>query len=153
MTVLLCRPLAALGLLALGLTLTSCASGKVDARTLAIGGLRAQQATDQAIRTTKSLYDQKVIGLPEAEAVTTVTTKIIDAGQVYSRALLTYLATEAMPDGLTAATRYATLLAEFAELVRAATSPGLKAQLTAEVDKAQPSLALTRAALAKIQEN
>jgi hypothetical protein len=59
-------------ILVLSLSLTACASGKVDARKLAIGGLAAQQATDQAVRSTKSLYDQKVIGLPEAEKVTLV---------------------------------------------------------------------------------
>jgi hypothetical protein len=138
-------------ILVLSLSLTACASGKVDARKLAIGGLAAQQATDQAVRSTKSLYDQKVIGLPEAEKVTQVTTSIIDAGKIYSQALLTYIATEEAVAGATAATRYATLLAEFAKLVLSATTQGLKDQLSAEATRVQPSLDVTKAELAKIK--
>jgi hypothetical protein len=124
-----------------------CASGRPDARKLAVGGLRVQQVTEQAVKTTDALYTQKVITGPQATKVLNVADRIVAAGKQYATALQTYLATSSRIDGMSASVAFTTLLSEFAQLVGAADYPGLRDQIERQAKDAQPAIDLTRSAL------
>lgn len=141
------RRLAPLLILLLLVTGVACAGKSINARQLALGGLRAQQTIDQLSRSTESLYTQKVIGNAEAQTATGILLRATDAHLAYTKGLTIYLATRAEIDGLSASAAFAKILAVLAELARSVTTPGLKAQVTAELDKARPTFTETQKAL------
>ena len=132
------RRLAHFVVLIAALAATGCAN---KTRTLAVAGYQTSQTAHALQTAAETAHASGTLSTPDFKNFLTAQDKVADAGIVYSKALIAYIAAKDSGTATELAAALAALVAGFNALPEAVSNAVFKARIQAETAKAAPAIA------------